>query len=297
MARKKLLTLALILIAAPLRAEKSPNAAFWWSFFVPGGGYFYQGETAKGLSYLTATGGMIGWGLAVDKKKESGEVNAPFVYAQQIHGIQIYLSYREALRKSYGSFTDLKILKDRSGADDLALAPFKKENLISPWVLGFAALGVGVNYLGARLEENNRDFWDIKESKFLGDSFSRNSAFAVHSAYWIPISLGAATSEESIFRGLLQSGWEESMGKRGGLLAASAVFGLAHYNGTGPSASNAAFAALAGMYLGWRYQERDYHLSEGIASHFWFDVFSGITIFLADPKNNALGAKMEFALQ
>ncbi len=238
---------------------------------------------------------MAGWGLAVDHKKDGGELNTPFVYAQQIHGIQIYLSNREFIRKKYRlTGDDLKILKDRSTVSDLSLSPFKKDNLSSPWVLGFAALGAGINYLGARLEKNNRDYWDIRETRILGDTFSRQPSLGVYSAYWIPISLGAATSEESIFRGLIQSGWEDAWGKRKGLIAASALFGAAHYNGSGPSATNAAFAALAGMYLGWRYQSNDYKLSQSIAAHFWFDVFAGLSIYLADPENNPLGAKVQF---
>lgn len=238
---------------------------------------------------------MIGWGLAKNSKKDAGEINTPFIYAQQIHGTQLYLSYREAIRKSYGTFSVTpKILNDRSSVSNLALSPFKKENLLNPWVVGFALLGAGINYAGARLDGVTKDFSDLRGVHILGDSFNRDTGLAAFSGYWIPVSLGAGVSEESIFRGLIQTGWEENWGRRNGLLAASALFGLAHYDGSGPALGNALFAFAAGTYLGWRFQKRDYRLSEGIASHFWFDALAGLTLYFADPDSNPLGAKVEF---
>ena len=191
---------------------------------------------------------MVGWGLAVDQKKSAGEINAPFIYAEQIHATQLYLSYREAIRKSAGPRAEnIKILKDRSTASDLAMAPFKGENLSSPWALGFAALGVGLNYLGARLDKADRDFWDVREARIQGDAFRPRTALGVYGAFWVPISLGAAVSEESIFRGMIQTGWEDRWGKTRGLVATSALFGIAHYDGSGPAAGDAALAVLAGM--------------------------------------------------
>ena len=297
MARKAFLAAFFLIFPQRAFAEaKSPDSTFWWALFVPGGGYFYQGETAKGMSYLAATGGMIGWGIAKDKKKEGGEINPPFVYAQQIHLTQIYLSYRESLRKiplvQTGHY---KILKDNSGVSDLALSPVKKENLKSPWVIGFALLGAGINYAQARLEKPQGDYSNISRIKILGDSFNRETGLAAYSGYWIPLSLGAGVSEEALFRGMIQTGWEERWGKTGGLLAASALFGVAHYDGSGPALGNAIFAAAAGTFLGWRFQENHYRLSQSIAAHFWFDALAGLAVYFADPDSNALGAKVEFS--
>ena len=79
-----------------------------------------------------------------------------------------------------------------------------------------------------------------------------------------------------------------------GLLAASALFGAAHFDGQKESLENVLFAMAAGLFLGSRFQRRGYHLSEPIAEHFWFDALAGITLYLADPENNPLGAKVEF---
>ena len=264
--------------------EKSPVAAFWWSFLVPGGGYFYRGQTAKGAAYFTATAGLAGWGLDRNKTTVGDEINAPLIYAQQLHVLQIYLSNR-----------DFREVHETDGLGQLALAPFRRKNFSSPWVIGFALLGGGLNYAIARSEGAQRDFSDISTVRILGNTFNRDRGFAVYSAYWVPLSLGAGMSEEALFRGMIQSDWQERWGRGNGLLAASALFGLAHYDGKGASVGNALFATLAGLYLGWRFNANGDRLSESIAAHFWFDAVAGATLYLADPANNPLGAKVEFS--
>lgn len=280
-----------------IKTKKSLNAAFWWGLFVPGGGYFYLGETAKGLSYFSSTAGLLGWGIGINHKKADGEINTPLIYAQQLHVAQIYLSYREA---HFRFLTEeekrgKKILLERSSLSQLASAPFKTENLKNPWVIGFALLGAGLNYASARIDGAKKDFSDISHVQILGERFSRAPGFGVYSAYWIPISLGAGVSEEALFRGMVQTEWEERWGKRKGLLAASALFGAAHFDGKRESIGNVLFAAVAGLFLGWRFQEKNYQLGEPIAEHFWFDAIAGTTLYFADPDNNPLGAKVEFA--
>jgi len=302
MAQKKLriiiLFLALFAVdfsyAAEAKEKKSTFAAFWWSFFVPGGGHFYLGETGKALGYFAGTASLVGWGIAVNDRKAGGELNTPLLYAQQLHSMQIYTSYREATKRLDGN-PDKKILKDLSSLSDLALSPFRRENLKNPWVIGFALLGAGVNYAIVRLDEKNRDYSDIRSVQILGSRFNRETGLAAYSAYWIPVSLGAGVSEETIFRGMIQTEWEDRWGKKRGLLASSALFGAAHYNGSGESVPNMLFAGAAGLFLGWRFQERDYKLSESIAEHFWFNLFAGVTLYLAAPEDNPLGAKVEWS--
>jgi membrane protease YdiL (CAAX protease family) len=101
-----------------------------------------------------------------------------------------------------------------------------------------------------------------------------------------------------LFRGMLQADWEERWGTTPGWLAASGVFGLAHVTAiTRPGAwAQGGFAALAGLYLGWRYQATGYRLGESIAAHAWFDIVAGATLFLLDSRDNPLGARFEFRI-
>lgn len=299
---KKTIAFALILSLFPAnflfaQGRKSVNAAFWWSLFVPGGGYFYLGDYAIGAGFFAGTAGFLGWGIAEDSRKSGGELNAPLYYAQQLHVAQIYLTQREAMARflSEGEKAEKKILLDQSSFFQLTASPFRKKNLNNPWVIGFGLLGVGLNYAEARWNKSQRDFADLRRIQILGNTYNRGTGLGIYSAHWIPISLGAGVSEEALFRGMIQTDAEERWGKTPGLLASSALFGLAHYDGTGESISNMIFAAFAGIFFGWRFQKNDYHLSESIAEHFWFDALAGLTNYFADPEHNALGAKVEFA--
>ena len=104
-------------------------------------------------------------------------------------------------------------------------------------------------------------------------------------------------SEEALFRGMIQPGLERRWGDGAGLAAASGLFGLAHLKRLNDAESwaNVGLAFAAGLVLGWRFQRGGYRLAEPVAAHFWFDVAAGLALFLDNPAENPLGAKVEFA--
>ena len=181
----------------------------------------------------------------------------------------------------------------------LATAPFRPSVLLDPWVLGFAAAGVAINWAALQYGERGPGPSRVRTVSYLGDTFGRRGGTAAMAGYWIPLSWGAGESEEMLFRGILQSDWEERWGPTGGWLAASAVFGLAHYPVGAPAGEALAqvgFAAVAGSWLGWRFQRTGYRLAEPVAAHVWFDIAAGVTVWLLDPGQNPLGARISFAL-
>jgi len=266
-----------------------------WTWLFPGGGQFYLGQKKQAIGYAVGTLGLVGWGAAVEGRRGSGEINAPFVYAQQLYVTAAYAAYRD-LRLRMGE-TNGPAPVDPASTYELATAPFRWENVKSPWVIGSLLAGVGLNYAISKYDSDRRKFGDIRRVNYLGSSFNRDQGLAVYSAYWIPISLGAGVSEETLFRGIFQSEWERRWGSTRGLWAASGLFGLAHLTQPSDPESwgNAAFATAAGLYLGWRYQRKGYRLSEPIAAHFWFDFAAGLTLFFANPEENPLGAKFDFS--
>ena len=292
---KLFLSLCLAAVAVPVSASNYERELPWWQFFLPGGGQFYLGETAKGVAYAGGVLGLSGWAVAASYKHEPGAINAPLVYAQQLYVISLYDTYR-ALQLKYGADKYNKRF-DRSSVSELVSAPFRKEQLLNPWVIGCAVAGAGLNYALVRGASGRRSFADMRGMRYLGGSYNRDTGAAVYSAYWVPLSLGAGVSEEMLFRGMLQAGFEDRWGSGRGLVGASLLFGAAHMSDpNNPDVwANVAFASVAGMFFGWRYQKNDYRLSEVIASHFWFDVMAGAALFLTNPKENPLGAKMDFA--
>jgi membrane protease YdiL (CAAX protease family) len=259
---------------------------------LPGGSQVLLGQNGRGAAYAAGTIGLAGWGGWAQTVKSRGELNAPFVFAQQVYVLSIYEGWRD-MRLGSG----LRSRTDPASLGELASAPFRRESLSSPWVIGSAAAGAGLNLLEASLRRDRRSSRGMSRVSYLGASFNPAWGTAAYSAYWVPLSLGAGVAEESLFRGMLQGEFEGMWGDRGGLAAASGLFGLAHLTrlNSAQSWGQAGFAALAGTYLGWRYQENGRRLRESVASHFWFDLAAGLAVFACDPGNNPLGARIEWA--
>jgi len=263
-----------------------------WAVLLPGGGQFLLGQDLRGAGYALGTAGLLGWSIAANQRKASGELNAPLVYTQQVYAMSVYESYRD-FRLRAGQVDKL----DPAPLKDLVKAPFKKEQLRSPYVLGSLAVGAGVNWLEASLRRGRRAWQHVGRVSYLGGDYNRDWGTVAYSGYWIPLSFGAGVAEESIFRGAFQSEFEQRWGQGPGLTAASGLFGIAHLQrlNSGDSWQNVGFATLAGLFLGWRYDATGYKLAQPIACHFWFDLAGGLTLFFVDPGNNPLGTKVQFA--
>mgnify|MGYP001027021373 CR=1 FL=1 len=111
-------------------------------------------------------------------------------------------------------------------------------------------------------------FGRITRVDYLGGSWGRDAGTAACAAYWVPLSLGAGVSEEMLFRGLLQTRLEDEYGTCPGWLMASGLFGAAHLARLDDPEVllNAGFAAVAGLYLGWRYRAEGYRLDKPVAA-------------------------------
>lgn len=273
------LTLLLLLLPVPGRSSEL-------SWLFPGGGQFAQGQKTRGTAYAAGTLSLFGWGVYAQGRKGSGEVNAPLVYSQQVYVMSIYEAYRDSRPGT-----------DPASLSDLVRSPFSFEQLKSPWVIGSAVAGAGINLALTRADKDRRGSGSMAGMRYLGDSFNREWGSAVYSAYWIPISIGAGVSEESLFRGVLQPELEQRWGSRAGLAATSGLFGLAHLDrlNSGDSWAQVGFASAAGLFLGWRAQENGNRLAESVAAHTWFDIAAGLALFFADPKENPLGAQVKYA--
>jgi membrane protease YdiL (CAAX protease family) len=295
--RKILIAAFSLLLSWPAAAEDPlPHQAVLWSFFIPGGGHFRQGEWATGAGYAATELSLLAWGYNQRKDLAAREINAPYLYALQIHNMGLFTAYRNARRRWREKGYEFGPM-DETSTPRLVAAPFRWKYMSSPWVYGSALAGVGINFLAASLEKNRRRYQDITDMRIQGRRYERGEGAAAYHAYWIPVSLGAGVSEEMLFRGMIQNDWEQASSPRAGLIGASALFGLAHLDRPREFAAwtNAGFAFLAGLYLGWRYQANDYQLSESIAAHAWFDITAGVTLFLVDPENNPLGVKVQFS--
>jgi membrane protease YdiL (CAAX protease family) len=93
------------------------------------------------------------------------------------------------------------------------------------------------------------------------------------------ISLVAGVGEEALFRGLLQTGIGEAAGPWVGLVAASILFGLAHF----VTPTYALLAGLVGAYLGWLFAASA-NLLVPITVHSVYD-FVALTFLIRGHQN------------
>lgn len=274
--------------------EKSVSNTVLWSVILPGGGHFYLNQNNAGNAYLFTEGLLLIAGLNVEQTLVSGEWNFMYVNALKVYELNIFTSYREAriLNNNRSYTTPI----DKTPLHKLILAPFKWENIKSPYVYGFFLAGIAINAAEGYSNTQRKSFDRISGVNIMNTSFNRDAGAAVYEGMWITLSLNAAVSEECAYRGFMQSEFEEMLGKNAGLFVSSGIFGLGHVTNwaDGKSWANGGVATLAGLYLGWLFQKEGYRLEKPIAAHFWFNFAAGTTLFLIDSANNPLGIRVNF---
>jgi len=297
--RRGALALALLALCGTAAAApaKSPGKALIWSL-LPGGGHFYLGEVGTGIAYAASTAVFLGAGAEVQRRNDElgreDEYNAPSIVGEKIWELSFFTAYRDALA---WDGTDIRALGyDDTPTADLILAPFSYRNFLDPWVLGAGVLG-GVLAV-ASAEDNARGLGDVSRVGIWGRDYNRRDGTAAYGASALMVSLGAGVAEEALFRGLLQTMFQNDWGKTPGLWAAAGTFGAAHI--VGPDGKPNIGAVLAttagGAYFGWLYNREGNRLAKPIAAHFWYDFMLMAASWAADPENNALGVEVSFQM-
>lgn len=159
----------------------------------------------------------------------------------------------------YSSYRDAGAGRQDERIEDLLIAPFQWKYIASPWVyVPLAALAAGIGLGGP-----------YKETTLVNDRFMHDGTREFLTVYQ---SMNAAVAEEAFFRGYLN----HSLSRRHGPFAAGIVsgtlFGLAHLQGGAPVASVVP-QTLYGYYFAFLQYKNGGDIREGIALHFWWDVF------------------------
>ncbi len=277
--------------------SRHTRTAVIWSL-LPGAGHIYLGDVGTGVTYAGLTAALLAGGAEVQRRNENlgrddDEVNVPSLLANKVWEYSIFTTAREAL---IADGVDLR----RYGLDDtptseLLTAPFSSQ-VLRPPVWGAALLGIGLGALAAHDREDG-PLSDVQRVRMFGGSYEQDDANRMYVASALGISLGAATAEEGLFRGLLQPYLQGLWGERAGFWAASGTFGAAHLVGLdgGFNPAGAAFATAGGAYFGWLYERDGGRLAGPIAAHFWYDFTLITTLWVVDPENNPLGFDVQFS--
>lgn len=269
--------------------------ALLWSL-LPGGGHFYLGDTATGVTYATLTGVFLATGAEVQRRNDElnrdDELNVPSVIGEKIWEYSIFTTFREAARRAD---VDLRA----EGFDDtptasLLAAPFNPDQFLRLPVFGAALLGIA----GAALAHDSEGgrLNDVTRARMLGSDFDRDDATVLYMASSLGVSLGAGAAEEGLFRGVLQPILQDRWGRNAGLWATSGIFGAAHLAGAdgGLNLEGAVFATAAGAYLGWLYNHDDNRLAGPVAAHFWYDFMIFAASWALDPDDTPFGFGVDF---
>jgi len=279
-------------------SEPRLGTALLWSL-IPGAGHIYLGDTGTGLAYAGLTATFLAGAVEVDRRNDDlgrgDEVNVPLLLADKVWEYSIFTTARSALEKDG---VDLRARRfDDTPTSGLLSAPFGRQAL-RPEVWGAALLGVAVGAAAAHHRDGGR-LIDVERVRMLGATYDRDEATALYGASAFGVSLGAATAEEGLFRGLAQPWVQEDLGEVRGRWAVAGAFGVAHLVGLDGdwNVGGALFATAAGGYLGWLYDRDGARLAGPIAAHFWYDFALLGTLWAMEPDETPFGFEVEFGFQ
>lgn len=258
---------------------------------LPAGTHFYCGDNKEGFAFLAGELLLCAEGIAANGRLDRDgqkEWNVPLILAGQLYSIDKWRYFQKQSIKNHN------FRVDKSSLPVLLKSPFEPKYIISPLVLTFAFLGAADGIFG--YPRHKKHYNNIKSVQAMDYRMNRRDGTIYYETATTALSYGAAVSEEMMFRGILLPVMDSLYGKKTGLFASSLIFGLLHL--TNPDIDNPAYyaaqATLAGLILGWDVQKNDYRMGKAIAGHFWYDAASFTSTWIANPRENPIGIKVNF---
>lgn len=254
------------------------------SALIPGLGNAYLGDFKTDGSIFGSTVAFITVGSV---SNNDAFANNSFVVAQNTYFYGMYAAYRDA--RNYNKNFGYAYSMPQESFAELTQAPFEWKVIRKPevWggILGSLSLGSIISSLidvGAK--EDNAPALSSDDSLFPLVAFS--------------VGIG----EEAFFRGVLMPEYTELLGPRGGLIASSLLFGVAHIpNGfllEGKERDRyfkigIPFITAMGAYMGWMVQKNN-SLKESTAVHSWYDFIVFLAVYSA--TSSAVNQKPTFSI-
>jgi CAAX protease family protein len=287
---------ALLFAAAPANAA-DPVLAGIASLIVPGAGQAADGEYGVAAVHFgvfaVSAYGVVHYRHQDDyldpDQRYDADNNREFINRTTLrYDYAARLASDIALYSSYGAYRDAR-QRDNSGyrtplpgdsLTDLAKAPFSFQYLARPTTFIPLAIEAAVlyHYNGRKDAYGIYRANDVSERDLHVFNLTANEMTAV--------------GEEAFFRGFLNNEFSNRYGDGWGVVASSAIFGLAH-TGQGQTA-NSLEATAAGFYFGWLHQKNGFRAGEGAALHYWFNVLAGISAIHNGGRAELLHVELPF---
>lgn len=272
--------------------------ALLWSLVWPGLGQVCSGRPTEGavLASLAATEAAVATGTwlhqareGVEQPWERPQVMVPLIGLQDlwVYGVADVLLDRQRRR-------GLSFAPGDSLAD-LATAPFRPAVLSRPsvWggILGTLGIALALSYATGELEPRAGN----SEPVVFGRRFDAAAGYPLAAATGAGLFTHVAIAEESVFRGVLQSGAARRWGEWPGFAVGTLIFGATHLlnvmvmepgDRLRYATRDVPFITAVGSYLGLAYMWDDYSLAEPVAIHFWYDLLLSMAqlVWFEDPQ-------------
>ncbi len=277
-------------------AAPSPALAALLATAFPGAGQLYLGDSASAAATVAGEASFLAAALAAPPP--SGDPRDGFRLGLRDLGVQLWAQAHAYT--IYAAYRDARRLRDTSPAaatrpdnslTDLVSAPFRPSVVFTPEVaLPVASLVVAS--LGPALF-GDRTLFRLDQVDVMGRGMSPGWALAAQSPVHVSLSLGAAVSEEALFRGMVQSGllqWSSPAMAIGGQ---ALLFGATHIPNAWllgvpdpvyQASLQATITSVLGGWMGYLVYVDDGDLSRAVAFHFWYDALVMTVGFIAAPE-------------
>lgn len=280
--------------------ELLPN----WTLWVPGASFFYQKNYLKGTVFAALEIGGVYLGIRHDPTLKSNSTspyyNFPLFLGLQAFQTEKLTNFRNQLEVMQYHHPEFRY--HHISEKELYLAPFKRENIITP-ITGRMVLLAGI-FLGFEKTREQHRFRDVRQMYFVDRYISRNQALAAYGATSLAMSWAAGVGEEYIARNYLMPLLDYRFGQKKGLMLSSLAFGGLHmtnlvfaekpdYRAT---LLQVAQATVLGYFLGRDVQKRNYNIGPAVAAHMWYDAVLMLGSFLVNPEENFLGVNIKVGL-
>ena len=289
-------------LAAAVRVQR-PRCSLGLGYLFPGLGSLCLGKTGQGAAIAALAAAELTTTIVVARREPLGLEHpgafVPFLAFQDLWVAGVAeVSIERAL-------AERALYAPRDQVSDLVLAPFNGNVLRRPavWLGTLGLLGAGI-VASLAVDESSSTERLGDDPNLFGQRIDRRAGYPLGLGVMGGLFSHVALAEESLFRGVLQSGWARSLGETGGWIGGSLVFGAVHAANALflPEDERAAYLMFgvpfitAVGYLGWVYRDSGYALAPPVALHFWYDFLLSATFFVLDPEHSLLSASVSLPL-
>ena len=285
--------------AAERNARRSCSAS--WSWLYPGIGQLCLHEPLAGVTFGTVTALD---GAALIAAVADDDDGAALLAGTALADTYVYAGIAPSIERQLAA---RRRFVPADGFGEVWGAPFDLRVISRPevWggILGLAAVGSAFS-----IAVSQRDPHAVRSPpRLFGHETTPGVAYPLAGAAGLGLFAQVAPTEETVFRGLVQSAFARGCGEACGYLLGTTVFGASHaFNLVAIddpddrkryAAVGLPIITMVGAYLGGIYWLDGYSLRPGVATHFWYDLLVSMAAYAYDPRHEGFATRVTLPLR